>query len=63
MVVKRNKRVLITADDGEVVYAAPDFLRVPNRAAFRDLADDMTARGRIAAVMAFEERHHKGRRP
>lgn len=55
-VVKRNKRLYIQRyEDKLLVYSPPDFIRIPNRQALQDLADEFTqGRPYIEAIMAFE---------
>ena len=55
---KIHKRLHVTElETGAVVYTPPDFVKLPNRAALRDLADAFTAAGcrrDIGAIIAFE---------
>lgn len=63
-VIKRNKRLLIVDEAGKTVYAAPDFLKpVRDRDVLRALAEKLSHRYDIEAVMAFESAHAPERRP
>lgn len=55
-VVKISKRLYIQRfEDKLLVYSPPDFIRLPNRQALKDLADEFThGRRYIDAITTFE---------
>lgn len=56
LVVKRNKRLFIETENGEVVYTPPDFIRskIHSREQLHKLIQRMETVGYIDAVMEFE---------
>jgi hypothetical protein len=62
-VAKRNKRMWIDAPN-DASYTPPDFVRPPDRKAFQDLADRLTAVGKrdIFAIAEFEYRYTPNKR-
>jgi len=53
-VVKRHKRLWIDDEDGNPVYTPPDFIRMQSREPLKMLAENLSSRPYIDAVMEFE---------
>lgn len=53
-VVKRHKRLWIDDENGNPVYTPPDFIRLQSREPLKELAENLSSRPYIDAVMGFE---------